>query len=168
VYALDAALDLYLAEGPEAVWARHALTAKVCRAGIRAMGLELWPDDEAFAAPMTTAVRIPKGVVADQLYERIRDRHRIMLPAGAGETLGKVIHIAHMGPSAQPILAVAALAALGSSLAALGHPVDAGKGVAAAMQTIDAETRMAGHTWMGAMNSAIGCPRASTPPLLLA
>jgi pyridoxamine--pyruvate transaminase len=137
VYALDAALDLYLAEGPEAVWARHALTGKVCRAGIHAMGLELWPVNEAIAAPMTTAVRIPKGVVADQLYERMRNHHRIMLPAGAGETMGKVIHIAHMGPSAQPILAVAAIAALGSSLTALGHPVDLREGVAAAMKTIE-------------------------------
>ena len=30
INGLDAALDLYLDEGPEAVWARHALTAKAC------------------------------------------------------------------------------------------------------------------------------------------
>jgi len=137
VYALDAALDLYLAEGPEAVWARHALTGKVCRTGVRAMGLELWPVNEAIAAPMTTAIRIPNGVVAEKLYERMRHHHRIMLPSGAGETLGKVIHIAHMGPSAQPILAVAAIAALGSTLIALGQPVDVGEGVAAAMKIIE-------------------------------
>jgi pyridoxamine--pyruvate transaminase len=28
IYALDAALDLYLAEGPRAVWARHERTGK--------------------------------------------------------------------------------------------------------------------------------------------
>ena len=32
INGLDAALDLYLAEGPEKVWARHALTAAACRA----------------------------------------------------------------------------------------------------------------------------------------
>ena len=42
INGLDAALDLYLDEGPEAVWARHALTAKACRAGVKAMGLEIW------------------------------------------------------------------------------------------------------------------------------
>jgi pyridoxamine--pyruvate transaminase len=140
IYALDAALDLYLAEGPQAVWARHELTGKVCRAGIRAMGLELWPVSEAIAAPMTTAVRIPQGIVADQLYQHLRSHHRIMLPAGAGETLGKVVHISHMGPAAHPIFAVAAIAALGSSLATLGHPADVGKGVAAAMKMAEAET----------------------------
>ena len=38
VNGLDAALDLYLDEGPEAVWARHALTAKAMRAGVAGDG----------------------------------------------------------------------------------------------------------------------------------
>ncbi len=42
VNGLDAALDLYLEEGPERVWARHALTAVACRAGVEAMGLAIW------------------------------------------------------------------------------------------------------------------------------
>jgi pyridoxamine---pyruvate transaminase len=33
INGLDAALDRYLGEGPERVWARHALTAAACRAG---------------------------------------------------------------------------------------------------------------------------------------
>ena len=49
VHALDAAVQNYLDEGPEAVWARHALTARACRAGVRAMGLELWPARERSA-----------------------------------------------------------------------------------------------------------------------
>src|SRR5690606_27499763 len=42
INALDAALTLYLEEGPEAVSARHALTARACGAGIAAMGLATW------------------------------------------------------------------------------------------------------------------------------
>ncbi len=38
INGLDVALDLYLNEGPENVWARHALTAKATRAGAKAMG----------------------------------------------------------------------------------------------------------------------------------
>jgi pyridoxamine--pyruvate transaminase len=139
IYALDAALDLYLSEGPADVWARHARTGRACRAGILAMGLEIWPADESIAAPMTTAVRIPQGIVAEELLHHIRDRHRIMLPSGAGAILEKVIHITHMGPGAQPILAVAAIAALGSSLTALGRTVDAGIGVREAMKVAEAK-----------------------------
>ena len=42
INGLDGAIDQYLDEGPEKVWRRHALTARACRAGIKAMGLELW------------------------------------------------------------------------------------------------------------------------------
>jgi hypothetical protein len=44
-----------------------------------------------------------------------------------------------MGPGAQPILAVAAIAALGSSLTALGRTVDAGIGVREAMKVAEAK-----------------------------
>ena len=46
VHGLDAAVRNYLDEGPERVWARHALTARACRAGVQAMGLDLWPARE--------------------------------------------------------------------------------------------------------------------------
>src|SRR6202030_413613 len=64
INCLDAALDLYLTEGPEKVWARHAPAAEACRAGVLTMGLRLWPADPATASPTTTAVRIP-GTVED-------------------------------------------------------------------------------------------------------
>jgi pyridoxamine--pyruvate transaminase len=41
-----------------------------------------------------------------------------------------------MGPTAQPIYAVAALVALGGALNALGHKADIGKGIAAANDVI--------------------------------
>ncbi|HEX6121380.1 MAG TPA: alanine--glyoxylate aminotransferase family protein, partial [Dongiaceae bacterium] len=62
VNGLDGALDQYFAEGPENVWRRHALTARACRAGIQAMGLELWAKTEAIASPTCTAVRVPAGI----------------------------------------------------------------------------------------------------------
>ena len=89
VNGLDAALDLYLAEGPEAVWARHALTARACRAGLQAMGLELWPAREAIASPTTTAVRVPDGVADEALRGAARERYGVAFSSGRGETLGQ-------------------------------------------------------------------------------
>lgn len=138
VNGLDAALDQYLAEGPEAVWARHALTARACRAGLQAMGLALWPAREAIASPTTTAVRVPEGVADEALRGIARDRYGVTFSSGRGETLGKLVRIGHMGPTAQPLYAVVAISALGGALGALGHKVDIGRGVAAAMEAIDA------------------------------
>lgn len=135
---LDAALDLYLAEGPEAVWARHALTAAAMRAGVRAMGLSIWAASDAIASPTTTAVRTPDGIDEAALRAEVRARYGVVLSSGRGETLGKLTRIGHMGPTAQPIYAVVALTALGGALNALGHKVDVGAGVAAALAVIDA------------------------------
>jgi pyridoxamine--pyruvate transaminase len=137
INGLDVALDLYLGEGPEDVWARHALTAKATRAGARAMGLELWAASEAIASPTTTAVRTPKGIDETALRRAARERYGVVFSSGRGETLGKLTRIGHMGPTAQPIYALAAIAALGGALGSLGHRVEVGKGIDAALAVID-------------------------------
>src|ERR1700683_104690 len=137
VNGLDAALDLYLAEGPEHVWERHALTAKACRAGALAMGLRLWPADERTASPTTTAIRIPAGIEDAALRGAVRAHYGVVFSAGRGETLGKLLRIGHMGPTAQPIYAIVAVAALGGALKSLGARIDAGAGVDAALEVIN-------------------------------
>jgi pyridoxamine--pyruvate transaminase len=137
VNGLDRALDLYLDEGPERVWERHALTAAACRAGVRGLGIEIWPASEAIASPTTTAVKLPPGIDPARLLATARERYGVSLSAGRAETLGKLIRIGHMGPTAQPLHAVAAVAALGGALRAMGHRVDIGQGTAASVATID-------------------------------
>jgi len=137
INGLDAALDRYLAEGPEQVWARHAVTAEACRAGVLAMGLRLWPADVRTASPTATAVRIPAGIEDAALRAAARSRYGVVFSSGRGETQGKLVRIGHMGPTARPLYAVVALTALGGALTALGYPADAAAGVAAALAVID-------------------------------
>ena len=137
INGLDAALDLYLEEGPEKVWARHALTAEACRAGVMAMGLEIWPAREEIASPTTTAIKIPPGIDDAALRNAVRTRYGVAFSSGRRETLGKLLRIGHMGPTARPLYAIIALAALGGALKSLGRNVDPGAGVNAAMDVID-------------------------------
>ena len=139
INGLDAALERYLAEGEEAVWARHALTAAACRAGVTAMGLSIWPAREEIASPTCTAVKMPDGVDAGPVIAEARARYGVSLSAGRGATAGKLIRIGHMGPTAQPVYALAAVAALGSAMKALGHTVDPAAGMAAVTARIDAD-----------------------------
>lgn len=133
ISGLDAALDLYLQEGPERVWARHARTAATARAGLKALGLKLWPAREAIAAPSATVFRLPEDIPDIRLRDTLLERYGVMLSLGRGETAGRVLRIGHMGPAAEPILAVTAVAALGGALNQLGRQVDAGTGVNAAL-----------------------------------
>ena len=138
VNALDGALDQYFEEGPEAVWARHALTARACRAGVQALGCALWPAREEIAADTTTAVRVPDGLKDAEIRAAARQAFGVVFSSGRGETLGKLIRIGHMGPSAQPIYALVAVTALGGALRRVGFEADVGAGVEAALAVIDA------------------------------
>ncbi|MCP4386570.1 MAG: alanine--glyoxylate aminotransferase family protein, partial [Hyphomicrobiales bacterium] len=122
---------------PETVWARHALTAAATRAGIKAMGVELWAADEAIASPTTTAVKTPDGVHEARLRATVRERYGVVLSSGRAETLGKLTRIGHMGPTAQPIYAMAVLTAFGGALKALGQSAQVGAAVEAAQSVID-------------------------------
>jgi pyridoxamine--pyruvate transaminase len=138
VNGLEAVVDLYLEEGPENVWRRHALTAAACRAGMQAMGLALWAAREEIASPTTTALHVPEGVSDTALLAAARDRFGVVLSLGRGDTLGKLIRIGHMGPVAEPIYATVAVAALGGALRALGRKADVAAGVEAALAVIAA------------------------------
>lgn len=141
VNGLDAALERYLAEGPEKVWARHALTARACRRGVEAMGLRLWPAREEIASDTVTAIRAPEGIDAEAVVREARERYGVVISGGLGELTGKLLRIGHMGPTAWPIYVTPALAALGGALKALGHPVDIGAGIETALTVVDdAET----------------------------
>lgn len=137
INGLDAALDRYFAEGPEAVWLRHELTAAACRDGVRGLGLSIWPAEERFAAPTCTTVKLPEGADAAAILAEARARYGVTLSAGRGATLGKLIRIGHMGPTAQPLHALVAVAALGGAMAALGAKVDMSAGLSAAQARID-------------------------------
>ncbi len=104
INGLDVALDLYLNEGPEKVWARHALTAKATRAGAKAMGLELWAATESIASPTTTAIRTPAGIDEAALRREARPLWRRLPRQAAARRWANSPPIGHMGPTAQPDL----------------------------------------------------------------
>jgi pyridoxamine--pyruvate transaminase len=133
VNALDAAIDQYFDEGPENVWRRHALASAMCRAGVKALGLTLWPARESIAAPTTTAVRVPPGVSDKAILAALRGLFGVVFSLGRAETLGKLLRIGHMGLVAEPVYVIAGVAALGGALRSLGQQVDVGAGVEAAM-----------------------------------
>ncbi|MBN9673905.1 pyridoxamine--pyruvate transaminase [Roseibium aggregatum] len=139
INGLEAAVDRYLEEGAQTVWARHALTARACRAGVTAMGLSLWAASEDIASPTATSVTLPQGVSDAALRGKMRETFGVMISSGRGETHDKLVRIGHMGPTAEPLYAIVALTALGGAVSELtGKAYDVGAGVTAAMEVIAA------------------------------
>jgi pyridoxamine--pyruvate transaminase len=136
VNGVDSVVDQVLDEGLEQCIARHQAAARAVRAGVQAMGVELWPRREEYAAGCVTAIRVPEGISRAATLEHIRDRYGVMLSGGYGELADKLFRIGHMGPAADSLNPVVAVAALGRGLKDLGADVHIGAGVEATLEAI--------------------------------
>jgi pyridoxamine---pyruvate transaminase len=136
VNGVDSVVDQVLEEGLESCIARHQTAARAVRAGVQAMGLELWPRREDYAAGCVTAIRVPEGISRAGALEHIRERYGVMLSGGYGELADKLFRIGHMGPAADSLNPVVAVAALGRGLKDLGADVSIGAGVEATLEKI--------------------------------
>jgi aspartate aminotransferase-like enzyme len=124
VVALDAALGLLLEDGLEAAFERHVRLGRACRAGIKAMGLELFSPDEDRSA-VVTAARMPDGFSSRELTLALRERHGVTIAAGQGELKDAIFRIGHIGWYDEFDIATA-LAAVEVVLGELGAPIERG------------------------------------------
>jgi pyridoxamine--pyruvate transaminase len=136
VNGVDSVVDQVLDEGLEQCIARHQAAARAVRAGVQAMGLELWPRREEFSAGCVTAIRVPEGISRAGALEHIRERYGVMLSGGYGELADRVFRIGHMGPAADSLNPAVAVSALGRGLKDLGAEVRIGAGVEATLEAI--------------------------------
>lgn len=96
IFALDLALGKLLDEGMDSVYERHAEIGRMTRAGIRDLGLLLFPE-ESVASDTVTAVSVPDSVDGARLVGLMRTEHDVVLAGGQAELRGKIFRIGHMG-----------------------------------------------------------------------
>jgi aspartate aminotransferase-like enzyme len=138
VVGLNVALGLILDEGLDAASERHVRLGRACRAGVKAMGLELFSPDEDRSA-VVTAVNAPDGVDSDALVASIRDRFGITLAPGQGPLKGRIFRIGHIGY--YDIFDITtALAALELALAEAGAEIERGVAVNRALEVFEHAT----------------------------
>lgn len=132
VMGVREALKAFREEGYERVMRRHQILGKACRAGIEALGLELYAK-----APFDglTAINVPAGVDGGAIVKTLRGEYGITIAGGQGELKGKIFRISHMGYSDKMDVPFA-LAATEMVLTELGGKIALGKGVAAAQKVI--------------------------------
>jgi aspartate aminotransferase-like enzyme len=110
---------------------RHACLREMTRAGVRALGLQLFVADAA-ASPTLTAVVFDQGD-ADQFRKLMREQFHIAVGGGLGKMKGKLLRLGHMGyTDAADVLKM--FAALELGLSRIGHSVPLGSGVSAAQR----------------------------------
>ena len=135
IRGLDVALGMLLDAGLDAAFERHTRLGRAARAGIKAMGLELFsPDDDS--SSVVTVARVPDGVDGTELLRHLRDRHGVTLAPGQGGLRGKIFRIGHIGWFDVFDIA-AALAAVELSLTELGADIERGVAVTRAFEAYE-------------------------------
>jgi aspartate aminotransferase-like enzyme len=126
---------MILDAGLDAAFERHVRLGRAARAGVKAMGLELFsPDDDS--AAVVTAVRAPDGIDATALLRHLRDKHGVTLAPVQGALKPSVFRIGHIGWFDVFDIA-SALAAVELSLTELGADIERGAAVTRAFEAYE-------------------------------
>ena len=104
----------------------------------RSTGLRRWPPDYLRVLLVWKALFETTHAEASRHFgsRYVQVRHEDFA-AAPEETLGKLLRVGHMGPTAQPAYALVAVAAVGGAMRALGIEVDVAAGLAAAQDHWD-------------------------------
>ena len=95
IYQVDEGIRLMNAEGAEGVFARHEACAAATRAGLSALGLELFAD-QRFASRTVTGAIVPDDLDWKTFNGEIK-RRGVVLAGGQGKLTGKIFRLGHLG-----------------------------------------------------------------------
>ncbi|MCH8933889.1 MAG: alanine--glyoxylate aminotransferase family protein [Nitrospinae bacterium] len=133
VIGLRAVLKSIKEEGLENVHKRHNRLARATRAAAKALGLKMIAPDAP--ADSATGVFLPEGIDGGKIVKSLRDDFGVTLAGGQDQWKGKIIRIAHLG-YVDTFDTIIAISAIEMALKKFGHPVELGKGVAAAQDIL--------------------------------
>ncbi len=135
--ALAEALKYIKGIGMDKLIANAQLLAQATREAMKALGLPLF---SSYPGSSVTAVRPPAGMDSGIIIKEFRTRFNAIITNGQGSMKGQIFRLAHLGYfDFHDLFAV--VAELELILAANGHPVKFGSGVAA-LQEVYAEAAM--------------------------
>ncbi|MCK5810787.1 MAG: alanine--glyoxylate aminotransferase family protein [Cocleimonas sp.] len=133
LYAFHESLVILHEEGLENSWKRHADNHQALKAGIEAMGLGFFVDEE-YRLPQLNAVTLPEGIDEAAVRKQLLERYNLEIGAGLGPMAGKIWRIGLMGYASNQENVLTCLGALDTVMTGMNAKIDSGKAVDAAMK----------------------------------
>jgi (S)-ureidoglycine---glyoxylate transaminase len=134
LYGARECARIFVQEGLQNVYARHAAGSRAVVAGVQGMNLKVY-GDVANKMPNVTGVYIPDGINGDKVRNALLNDFNIEIGTSFGPLHGKVWRIGAMGYNARQDCVMQTLAALEVVLASEGHTFTRGAGVDAAYES---------------------------------
>ena len=134
LYGARECARIFVQEGLQNVYARHAVASKAVVAGLQGMNLRVY-GEVANKMPNVTGVYIPEGINGEKVRSALLNDFNIEIGTSFGPLHGKVWRIGAMGYNARQDAVLQTLSALEIVLASEGHKFTRGAGVDAAYDT---------------------------------
>jgi len=131
IVALQEAIKMIKTRGIENLWNDYKLLAKAARAGMKALGLEIYGE---VPCEVVTSALVPEAI-GGKIVKTLREKYGVSIAGGQGDLKGKIIRFAHMGYIGKADLLVG-FACLEMVLEELGMKIEKGKAVAAAEEAL--------------------------------
>ena len=131
VYQVDEGLNLMDQETAARIFARHEACAAATRAGLTALGFELFAD-QRFASRTVTAAKVPEGLDWKTFNSAIKARG-VILAGGQGKLTGLIFRLGHLGSVTLGEI-LDAIGVIEEVSIEQGRSVEAGSAVAAAQR----------------------------------
>lgn len=147
VFQVDEGLRLMNEEGANAIFARHEACAAAARAGLTALGFELFAD-QRHASRTVTAAHVPADLDWKAFNSEVK-RRGVVLAGGQGKLAGKIFRLGHLGSVTLEEM-LGAFSTLEIVSIAHGRPVEPGAAVGAAQRAALASYRIGIATTAGA------------------
>ena len=100
VYGLQEGLHMIEEEGLNAVYERHARLARGMRAGLEALGFQLFAQDGYRSNTVTSAVP-PPGLDVAALRKLLEEKYGVVIAGGQAKMTGKMVRVGHLGAIAE-------------------------------------------------------------------
>jgi aspartate aminotransferase-like enzyme len=147
VFQVDEGLRIMAAEGADAIFARHEACAAATRAGLAALGFELFADERHYSRTVTAAT-VPDDLDWKAFNAEVK-RRGVVLAGGQGKLTGKIFRLGHLGSvTLEEILG--AISTLEIVSLQQGRSVEPGSAVAAAQRAALASQGIAALAVAGA------------------
>ncbi len=119
--------------GLEEIYRIHERNARVTRAGVAALGLEVFARRPS---NVLTSVSMPPSIDGSALLKTVKQECGVTIANGMEHYRGKYIRIAHLGYDIAPSDMLVAVSALEHGLNRHGYEFESGAGIAAAQRVI--------------------------------
>ncbi|MDD3594381.1 MAG: alanine--glyoxylate aminotransferase family protein [Candidatus Gastranaerophilales bacterium] len=134
IMALSKTLKMMQDEGLENIFARHKKLSLGLRKAVRALGLELFVEDDNFASAAITSILPPEEISVADIRKGLKTDFDIVVADGQNDLKGKIFRMGTLGFVCERDV-IGAIGALERTLLKLGYKFTPGSGVSTFLES---------------------------------